>query len=70
MGSTKGWLPPSGWGGSFSAMCWFFGRDLYDAMETKVPVGLVQTDVGGTPDQHWSSPDALEKCKGPDPWDW
>ena len=65
-----GWLAPSAMGGKFSAMCWFFGRDLYAALGAKVPVGLVQTTWGGTPDQHWSSPDALGACTGRgDPWD-
>lgn len=44
----------------FSATCWFFGRDLYDYL--KYPVGLVDTDWGGTPIESWSSPDALAKC--------
>ena len=26
--------------------------------------------MGGTPDQHWSSQDALDKCKGDKPWQW
>ena len=60
-------------GGRFSAMCWFYGRDLRVALAASgknVPMGLIETNVGGTPDQHWSSPDALNMCKGPEPWDW
>ena len=37
------------------------------------PIGLIETNVGGTPDQHWSSPDALHKCKnlpGNPAWEW
>jgi len=34
-----------------------------------VPIGLIESDVGGTPDEHWSSPDALRACEGPRPWD-
>jgi sialate O-acetylesterase len=48
---TTGWLVPSAMGGKFSAMCWFFGRDLYEALGEEVPVGLIQTTWGGTPDQ-------------------
>ncbi|XP_033119616.1 sialate O-acetylesterase-like [Anneissia japonica] len=44
----------------FSAVCWFFGRDLYDHFE--YPIGLISTNWGGTPDEAWSSPDALAKC--------
>jgi hypothetical protein len=68
-GST-GWKTPEEFGGGFSAACWFFGRDVYDKLETKRPIGLMATHVGGTPDQHWSSPDAIDKCKGSEPWDW
>eukprot|EP01006_Ploeotia_vitrea_P032955 TRINITY_DN65137_c0_g1_i1.p1 TRINITY_DN65137_c0_g1~~TRINITY_DN65137_c0_g1_i1.p1 ORF type:complete len:531 (-),score=48.51 TRINITY_DN65137_c0_g1_i1:29-1621(-) len=44
----------------FSATCWFFARDLYK--ERNYPLGLIATDWGGTPDEAWSSPDALKKC--------
>ena len=46
--------------GPFAASCWYFGRDLYDAVG--VPLGLVLSSIGGTTDEMWSSADALEKC--------
>ena len=58
----------SSWGttangvGSFSAVCWFFGRDLFDSLPTKVPLGLIESDVGGTPVQDWSPPSAIQQC--------
>lgn len=61
----SGWNTPSKTGGGFSAACWYYGRDIYNAMPTKVPIGLIATDVGGTPDEHWSSPEALDACVGP-----
>jgi sialate O-acetylesterase len=60
MNGGSGWLAPSKMGGKFSAVCWYFGRDVYNAMPKKVPVALISAFVGGTPDQHWSSPDALQ----------
>lgn len=34
-------------------------------------IGLIETNVGGTPDQHWSSPDAIAQCENKGkPWDW
>ena len=44
----------------FSAVCWFYGKNLYDQL--KRPIGLIATDWGGTPVEAWSSPDALHKC--------
>ena len=52
---------------------WFFGRDLYKSLTPPRPLGLIETNVGGTPDQHWSSPEALTKCKnlpGAPKWQW
>jgi sialate O-acetylesterase len=45
----------------FSAVCWFFGKQLYD--KYRVPIGLVSSNWGGTIVQAWSSPEALSKCK-------
>jgi len=44
----------------FSALCWLFGRELYDKF--RVPIGLVSSNWGGTIVEAWSSPDALSKC--------
>lgn len=46
-----------GWGG-FSAVGYFFGRDLYK--ELKVPIGLIHTSWGGTVAEAWTSAEALE----------
>ena len=39
-----------GWGG-FSAVAYFFGRDLHK--QKNVPVGLIHTSWGGTPAESW-----------------
>ncbi|XP_072013829.1 sialate O-acetylesterase-like [Amphiura filiformis] len=44
----------------FSAVCWFYGRDLYDTY--KVPVGIISTNWGATPVEAWSSPDVINSC--------
>jgi sialate O-acetylesterase len=44
--------------GSFSAVGYFFGRDLYQAM--KFPVGMIDTSWGGTEAEAWTSDEALE----------
>nr|AAH49448.1 Zgc:56454 [Danio rerio] len=44
----------------FSAVCWLFGRYLYE--KRKYPIGLVHSSWGGTPVEAWSSPRALQKC--------
>jgi sialate O-acetylesterase len=43
---------------SFSAVGYYFGRDLQKALD--VPVGLIHTSWGGTPAQAWTSKEALE----------
>src|SRR5512137_2617789 len=43
---------------SFSAVGWFFGRDLRRAL--RVPVGLIHSSVGGTPAEAWTARATLE----------
>jgi sialate O-acetylesterase len=43
---------------NFSAVAYFFGRDLHQA--TRVPVGLIHNAVGGTPTEAWMSRATLE----------
>jgi len=47
-----------GWNG-FSAVGYFFGRDLQENLH--VPIGLIETDWGGTPAEAWTSGPALAK---------
>jgi sialate O-acetylesterase len=42
----------------FSAVGYFFGRDLYKALD--VPIGLIHTSWGGTPAESWTSKETLE----------
>ncbi|XP_038123802.1 sialate O-acetylesterase [Cyprinodon tularosa] len=44
----------------FSAVCWLFGRYMYDKLQ--YPIGLVESCWGGTPVEAWSSPRALKQC--------
>jgi sialate O-acetylesterase len=43
---------------SFSAVEYFFGRELHDSLH--VPIGLIESDWGGTPAQAWTSRQTLE----------
>lgn len=52
----------NGWRGSFSAVCYLFGRRLQESRG--YPVGLIASYIGGTPDECWSSTDALAECPG------
>ena len=47
-------------GQSFSAICLFFGEQIYD--EINVPIGLIDASWGGTFIEAWSPPEALEAC--------
>ncbi|KAF6721656.1 Sialate O-acetylesterase [Oryzias melastigma] len=44
----------------FSALCWLFGRYMYDKL--KYPIGLVESCWGGTTVEAWSSARALKQC--------
>jgi hypothetical protein len=74
----------------FSAVCWIFGRTIFDKLGGKVPLGLVSNNwvgssceiysyvhttfpyscgsspflylKGGTPIEHWATPDAFASC--------
>ena len=43
-----------------SAVCFLYAAYVYDV--TGVPMGLVDSDFGGTIIEAWSSPEALEAC--------
>jgi sialate O-acetylesterase len=40
----------------FSAVAYFFGRELLNALDTKVPIGLINASWGGTRIESWTSP--------------
>jgi sialate O-acetylesterase len=43
---------------AFSAVAYFFARDLYE--KYRVPIGLINTSVGGTPIETWTSEEGLK----------
>lgn len=48
--------------GYFSAVCFVFGREVYDGLNGKVPIGLVSSSWGGTKIEHWADPAAFKRC--------
>ncbi|MDW8330585.1 MAG: sialate O-acetylesterase [Cyclobacteriaceae bacterium] len=42
----------------FSAVAWFFAKDLFE--HYKVPIGLINASLGGSPAEAWMSEDALK----------
>ena len=44
----------------FSALCFMFARDLQKHL--KYPIGVIESDWGGTPIEVWSGPDATSAC--------
>jgi sialate O-acetylesterase len=53
------WLPAAPENaGMFSAVAYYFARDLQKALD--VPVGIIHTSWGGTPAQAWTSREVLE----------
>ena len=60
----RGWENPSETNGDFSAVCWFFARDLFTVLSPTRPLGLISAAVGGTQVELWSSNSLLnDQCK-------
>ncbi len=57
------WLPssPSSSPG-FSAVCYFYGREIYKLHQGQVPIGLIESNWGGTNILAWMSPEARKVC--------
>ena len=53
--------------GAFSAVAWYFGRQLADKLNKSVPIGLISSNIGGTAIQDWSPAAANANCNGGDP---
>ena len=56
------WSHPGPFG--YSAICFMYGRRIQEAYPT-IPVGLIESDVGGTNIQAWSPASALRACNIP-----
>ena len=57
------WLRPNPQSvGTFSAVCWMYGRRLQQKLGKGIPVGLIEIAVGGTAVELWSSDDARLQC--------
>jgi sialate O-acetylesterase len=56
--TTSQTIASGGWGG-FSAVAYYFGRELHNTL--KVPIGLIHTSWGGTVAEAWASAEALDK---------
>ena len=46
----------------FSAVCWFFGKNVYDKLNGTVPIGLVSNNWGGTCVESWTTPESTAHC--------
>jgi hypothetical protein len=49
----------------YSALGWYLARQLYAMHNETVPVGVVQSDIPGTPIQYWSSNRSISRCYKP-----
>lgn len=49
--------------GKQSAVCWYTGKNYYESLDGKVPVGLMQASVGGSPIEYWLSSESIAKCE-------
>lgn len=51
----------------FSAVCWYTGKNYYENLGGKVPVGLFEAAVGGSPIEYWLSSESIAKCEIDEP---
>jgi len=58
------WSRMSSANASFSAVCYLTGKNVYQALQQKVPIGLVEAAWGGTRIEAWQSPASLATCPG------
>lgn len=63
---AQGDIPKSAWEtctpvtvGKFSCVGYYFGRGIYESLEEGVPVGLIQSAVGGTKIERWISKEGI-----------
>lgn len=63
--ASSGSVAGGGEFGVFSAVCWLFGKAVFDglAAEGPVPIGLVSNNVGGTRIEKWLPPNSLASCE-------
>lgn len=60
-GIVRNWAEPTpGNMASFSAICWMFGRNLH--RKYGVPIGLIETNWGGTRIEAWTETNTLSQC--------
>lgn len=66
LGAPKNDLPDGSWKAAigeqvrpFSAVAYFFAKKIYD--KYRVPIGLINASVGGTPIEAWTSEDGLKE---------
>ena len=52
------------WGG-FSGQCWYTGRSLFLGLGGGVPIGLIESSIGGTAIRNWAPTSALAMCPQP-----
>ena len=48
--------------GRFSAVCWFFGKNVHDKLNGTVPIGLISDNWGGTKVELWTTPESTKPC--------
>jgi hypothetical protein len=51
----------------FSAVCWYTGKNYYESLGGKIPVGLIEAAVGGSPIEYWLSSESIAKCETDEP---
>ncbi|KAL0491984.1 sialate O-acetylesterase [Acrasis kona] len=51
------------WTGGFSAVCYYYGRELYQHFNGTVPIGLIESAWGGTRVEAWVSEQGINACR-------
>ena len=60
--AKPGAVSDGSFGGHFSAVCYFFGKNVHDKLGGRIPIGLISNNFGGSRVEMWTTPQSTIHC--------